>query len=70
MTTGRRTVRAGWGLEDLRVETNWFREYSFLSSLNSRRLFFQCLQNPSRGPRVALMAISLVTFIGVFMLLA
>lgn len=70
MTTERGAVRAGLGLERLHVETDWFREYSFLSSLNSRWLFSQYLQNPSRGPQVSLMATSLVNFVGVCMFLA
>lgn len=39
------------GLEHLHVGTDWFREHSFSSSLNSRWLFFQYLQYPSRGPQ-------------------
>ena len=58
------------GLERLRVETDWFREYSFLSSLNSRWLFFNICRTQAGVHKVSLMVTSLVSFIGVFMFLA
>lgn len=55
MAAGRWAAGASWGarLQRLCLETNRLKEYSCVSSLNSRWLsLFQYLQNPSRDPQV------------------
>ena len=45
------SCRSRLELEHLHVGTEWFREHSFSTPLNSRWLFSQYLQYPNRGPQ-------------------